>query len=267
MVERAAELGIAALAIADHDTVSGVEEAREAAAAHGIEFLPATEVSSSFNNMEVHVVGLGVDPQAEVLQDALERQRQGRLHRADRIIEKLHVLGVPVCPERIAARTANGCIGRMHIAQEIHELGFATTVQDAFDKYIGKGQKAFVRKPAMSCESAIRLIREAGGVAILAHPGIGTVYRALDRVLRLPFDGIEAYHCKHSPGQVEQFTQLARERGYLISGGSDCHGQAKRKPEMGNVRVPYDYFARLRDALAARCGGRSETRPVSEGRP
>jgi predicted metal-dependent phosphoesterase TrpH len=251
VVARAAELGIAAIAIADHDTVSGVAEAAAAAADRGMGFLPASEISSRFNESEIHIVGLGVDAQSPALLEALARQKASRNARAERIVDELHKLGVPVEWARIAARTADGVVGRMHIAQEIHELGFSQDVQDAFDKYIGRGQRAFVRKSTVSAADAIDLIHDAGGLAVLAHPGIGAGPRLLPRLLRLPFDGIEAYHCKHSPGQIEEFSLLARERGLLISGGSDCHGQAKRKPEMGNVRLPYEYYLRLREALGS----------------
>lgn len=252
VVGRAKELGLAAIAITDHDTVSGVDAGRRVAEAQGIEFLSATEISSRFGDMEVHIVGLGVDTSCAALLEALARQKEARNIRGERIVEALHAAGVPVEWARIAARTADGVVGRMHIAQEIHELGYAKTVQDAFDKYIGRGQRAFVRKSVMNVRDAIDLIHEARGLAILAHPGIGSTYRVLFRLLRLPFDGLEAYHCKHSPGQVEEFMTIAAEQGLLVSGGSDCHGQAKRKPEMGNVRVPYAHYERLTEALAAR---------------
>lgn len=252
VVERAERHGLAAIAISDHDTVSGVEEARLAAEGRGIEFLAATEISSRFGELEVHVVGLGIDIHSPELLEALAVQKEARNARAERIVEHLHRAGVPVEWARIAARTADGVVGRMHIAQEIHDLGYSRTVQDAFDKYIGRGQRAFVRKSVMTCANAVDLIHQAGGLAVLAHPGIGGTYRALFRLLRLPFDGIEAYHCKHTPGQVEEFTAIAREEGLLISGGSDCHGQAKRKPEMGNVRVPYEHYERLQEALASK---------------
>jgi predicted metal-dependent phosphoesterase TrpH len=251
VVERATGLGIAALAIADHDTVSGVAEAREAAEEHGIAFLPAVEISSHFNSAEIHIVGLGIDPEDEALLQGLAALRESRTARAARIVERLHTLGVPVDPERIAART-DGVIGRIHIAQEIHDLGYADTVQDAFDRYIGKGQQAFVHKHTVSCGDAIALIHGAGGLAFLAHPGIGSAGKMLDRLLRLPFDGIEAYHCKHNPGQTEAFLRIAEERDLLVAGGSDCHGQAKRKPEMGNVRVPLAHYQKLQETLAGR---------------
>ncbi|MDX9974553.1 MAG: PHP domain-containing protein [FCB group bacterium] len=252
VVSRALQHGIVAMAISDHDTVSGVPEARAAAEAQGIEYLCATEISSRFNEMEVHIVGLGIDITSPVLLEALVGQKNSRNARAERIVEELHKAGVPVEWARIVARTADGVVGRMHIAQEIHDLGFSQSVQDSFERYIGRGQRAFVRKSTMTSAEAIDLIHEARGLAILAHPGIGAPQRMLSRLLRLPFDGIEAYHCKHTPGQIEEFSILARELGLLISGGSDCHGQAKLKPEMGNVRVPYEHFTRLKEVLATR---------------
>lgn len=249
MVQRATALGLSAIAITDHDTVEGVMEGMSAASAAGIAFLSGVEISGSFVGNEVHVVGLGVDVGHAHLLDALKMQIERRNRRAREIIEKLHALGIPVAHETVEARTAGGIVGRMHIAQEIHELGFSATVQDAFDRYIGAGGPAYVRKAAMSVAEAIDVIHAAGGLAFLAHPGIGRTMRVLTRLMRLPFDGIEAYHCKHGPEQTKEFIRYARERGLLIAGGSDCHGQAKMKPEMGTVLVPYEHFASIGEAL------------------
>lgn len=252
MVERAVAAGLAAIAITDHDTLDGVEEGAVAARDARLEFLSGVEISSGFVGHEVHIVGLGVDCRHEGLRSVLKEQTDCRNRRADLIIEKLHVLGVPVDRELIEGRTVGGIVGRMHIAQEIHRIGYASTVQEAFDKYIGAGKAAYVRKATLSAAESIDLIHAAHGLAILAHPGIGRTGQILSRLLRLPFDGIEAYHCKHSPGQIEEFMRIAREGGLLVSGGSDCHGQAKNKPEMGNVLVPYEHFTHLCDALSAR---------------
>jgi predicted metal-dependent phosphoesterase TrpH len=137
----------------------------------------------------------------------------------------------------------------MHIAQEVHALGHASTIQGAFDKYIGSGKKAFVRKQTLPIEEAVDLIHEADGLAFVAHPGLGRIRDDLPRLLGMPFDGIEAYHSKHSPGEAEAFTLLARERDLLIAGGSDCHGMAKNAPDMGKVQVPYAVYEAICERL------------------
>ncbi|MDQ1257436.1 MAG: 3,5-nucleoside bisphosphate phosphatase [Candidatus Hydrogenedentes bacterium] len=252
LAARAAALGFAAIAVTDHDTVEGLAEARTAAEAHGMAFLDGVEISTRFNGNELHVVGLGIRPDHAGLLDALGRLRERRTERADAILAKLRQEGIPVTREQVLFRSGEGAIGRVHIAQELHAQGYAGSVQKAFEKYIGKGKRAFVAKDCMPCGEAVDLIHAAGGLAFIAHPGVGkTVERQLPRLLSLPFDGIEVYHSKHTPGHVTAFLQVAEEHGLLVSGGSDCHGAAKGlDPELGKVRVPYTRFEAIAERLA-----------------
>lgn len=251
MLERAAELGFRAAAITDHDTVGGVAEALRAAQTLGLDFLSGVEISASFANKELHVTGLGIRLDFPPLLEELDTLRKHRAERAAEILARLNALGIAIDPEDLEARAKGAAIGRLHIAQELHAKGITKTVQKAFDQYIGGGRDAFISKVSADCETALELIHAAGGLAFLAHPGIGKVSSArLTQLLQLPFDGIEAYHSKHTPGQVTAFLQIAAERHLLISGGSDCHGAAKgTKPDLGKVRVPYAHFERIREAL------------------
>ena len=252
VVERAAEAGLTAMAITDHDTVSAIAEASDAAVQFGIEFLAGVEISSKLDRNEVHILGLGVDSGPGPLVDALQKQAAARRERADRIVAKLNKLGVPVEREAIARQTSEGVVGRMHIAKEIVALGHARSVQHAFDKYIKSGRPAHVPKEVLAVGDAVDLIHAAGGLAIVAHPGLGGLHHRLDELLSYPFDGIEAQHSRHSPGQILRFTEIAQSRGLLISGGSDCHGTIKgEEPLMGSVQVPYAIYENLKRALAA----------------
>ncbi|MCX5757766.1 MAG: histidinol phosphatase, partial [Candidatus Hydrogenedentes bacterium] len=125
---------------------------------------------------------------------------------------------------------------------------------EGFDRFIRSGRRAYVPKASLGCLDALALIHQAGGIAILAHPGVGaTVPKLATRLLDMPFDGIEVFHTKHTPAQSRWFMQLAQERGLLVSGGSDCHGTAtKREPEMGKVRLPLEHVERVQEALARR---------------
>ncbi|MCP4640170.1 MAG: PHP domain-containing protein [bacterium] len=250
VIERASELGFAAAAITDHDTVAGVAEGQRAAEELGVEFLPGVEVSCECRGREIHVLGYGIDLGHQGLLDALNELVEGRATRADRIIAKLNEMGVPISREDLEDRGDDaGSIGRMHIAREVHARGFSRTVQDAFDKYLKSKRPAYVDKPRLACADAIELIRDAGGLAFLAHPGLGNQNRSIAPLLEFPFDGIEVYHTRHTGGQETEFLLIAEERGLLVSGGSDCHGTAKQDPEMGKVRMPYEHFARLAAAL------------------
>lgn len=239
------------MAITDHDTIAALAEARAAAEAFGIEFLNGVEISAAHHGLEVHVLGLGVDPACSTLTDALDGFRQGRIERAEKIMAKLVALGVPIEAQKVFTRAEGGSVGRMHIAAELHAMGLVPTVQAAFDRYIKGGKPAYVRRPAPSCAGAIELIHAAGGLAFVAHPGIGTMPKLLRTLLNLPFDGIEVYHSRHHPDQSAEFLILARDRDLLVTGGSDCHGAAKgHEPEMGKVRLAWEHYERIKSALA-----------------
>lgn len=251
VVERAAGLGLAAIAITDHDTVSGVAEGAEVAERLGIELLPGVEISSKLGEGEVHILGLGVVPGPGPLMDALARQTEGRRSRAERMVARLNELGVPVERKNVEARTADGVVGRMHVALEIMAIGCAETVQEAFDKYIKAGRPAYVPKDVIAIAEAVELIHSAKGLAFVAHPGLGNLHQRLDRLLEYPFDGIEVYHSRHTPGHLKQFEDIVRSRGLLATGGSDCHGTIKgERSLMGSVRVPYEVYERMKAALA-----------------
>ncbi len=250
VVERAVEGGFSAVAITDHDTTAGVLEGETAARAAGLEFLRGVEISAFHGTHEVHILGFGIRLDNLDLDAQLTRLREARETRAAKIVAKLNALGIPVTLDAVSAHAGAGAaLGRMHIAHELHSAGRVKTVQDAFDRYLGAGKRAYVPKLRLSCEKAIGLIHHAGGLAFLAHPGIGTTHRILTKLLTLPFDGIEVYHSKHTPGQSDAYLQLAKEKGLLITGGSDCHGEAKGQEEMGKVRLPWDDFTRIQRAL------------------
>lgn len=254
VVRRAAALGIAAIAITDHDTVAGLEEACAAATAAGIEFLSGVEISTRFDRVEVHVLGLGIAADSAVLLDGLRQQEAARRDRAERILDLLRAHGIALDDAMMRDQARQGSLGRMHVAVALRAAGVTRTVQEGFDRFLNTGRPAYVPKTMVAAEEAISWIHEAGGLAFLAHPGLGqAVRRRLDALLALPFDGLEAYHCSHSPGETDGYAELAETRGLLITGGSDCHGHIKgQDPEMGKVRMPYAHFARIKEALAAR---------------
>lgn len=252
MVDRAVACGLAGMAITDHDTVSGVDPAGREARLHGIEFLEGVEISTLYGRIEIHVVGLGIDTRNEPLLQALIRFREARAKRVDRMVARLNKLGIPIERSEVELQAGKGgALGRVHVARALVARKEARGVQDAFDKFLRSGRKAYVAKEMMLSKDAVALIHAAGGLAFVAHPGVGvTVSKLLPRLLDLGFDGIEVYHSKHTPGQVTEFTQLALERDLFITGGSDCHGTAlKDTPDIGKVRVPYYHFERIQERL------------------
>lgn len=255
VVERAARAGLSAIAVTDHDTVSGLSDAHMAGAFHNVEVFPGVEISATFAGTEVHIVGLGVDHWCAPLLNKLNELQTSRSNRVDQMIARLKGLGIALERAEVEAQAGvEGALGRMHVARALLARGVTTSVQEGFDRFIRKGRKAFVPKKAMKCAEAIDLIHEAEGVAILAHPGLGNgLEPLLPRLLRLPLDGIEVYHVSHTAGHVTSFTQVALEHDLLISGGSDCHGRVKgEEPGLGTVRVPYHHVECIKDALRER---------------
>jgi predicted metal-dependent phosphoesterase TrpH len=226
-------------------------EAADACVRNGVEFLPGVEISSRAGSKELHILGLGVDAADPNLTATLARMAQARAERAKKMVERLVELGVPVSWGDIASR-AGGVVGRMHIAQAIVATGHVQTIQDAFDKYIKAGRPAYVPREVLSPREAVDAIHAAGGLAFVAHPGVGDLESRLETLLVEAFDGIEVYHSKHAPHQRERFAAIAAERGLMVTGGSDCHGNVKGDGLlMGRVRVPYEVFDAIRTRVQA----------------
>lgn len=254
VAQRAADLSIAAIALVDHDTVSGVGEAQQAAASHGLGFLTGTEISARFESSEVHIVGLGIDFHNPVLVDALRACVAERSERGIQMIARLAELGIELGKDRLMACAVGGAVSRMHIAVELRNRGITKSTQEGFDRFLNSGRPAYVPKKLMPASAAIDLIHQAGGFAFLAHPGLSkTTRKLLPALYALPFDGIEAYHVSHSKSDTGDFIAFAEKRRLLVTGGSDCHGTMKGAPEMGKVKTPVSCYESILSALQNRC--------------
>ncbi|WP_151734767.1 PHP domain-containing protein [Paenibacillus tengchongensis] len=256
-VRLAWEKGLEAVAITDHDTVSGVAEAVEAGRQYGITVVPGVEISTRAGGKEIHVLGYYIDTEQELFLSRLAAQRDTRAQRNEAILAKLRELGISITLEQVIANLGrelkpDESIGRPHIADELVRLGAAGNMRDAFDKYLAEGAAAYVSLPRISPETACGWIREAGGVPVLAHPGIygdDELVRSILSTAR-PY-GIEAYHSDHSPADAARYTAMAEEFGLLATGGSDYHGVRQGvvfHGDIGSVRVPADVLLRLREA-------------------
>jgi len=253
VVAHAQHHGLAAISLTDHDTTEGLAEAAEAAREAGIEFLNGVEISTLYGHHSIHILGYGVDPACPELEALLERLRAGREERTEKIVKKLQEKGLAIDMEAIHKLTNGDGPGRLHIARVLQENGACGTVQEAFDRWLKFGKSCFVPIPKISCERAVQAIHAANGLAFIAHPGLGSATRKLlPHILASPFDGIEVIHSKHLPADTAEFQALADERGLMVSGGSDCHGGANGPRLMGGMRVPYELYERIQEALAAK---------------
>lgn len=241
----AAELGLSAIALTDHDTTAGLSECAAACEREGITFVPGIELSCERGQERgtLHMLGYFVDPASEPLQRIAAEQIEARDTRNPQIIERLNRLGVDITLEDVRQQAGDGVIGRPHIAAVLMSRGYAKSMQDAFNRYIGYGAPAYVRKDRLPAGRAIDAVHAAGGLAVLAHPvqlkaaDAADLQQVITDLIKLGLDGIEVWHSDHTPADVEQFRRLAERFELLMTGGSDYHGRRK-DVAMGSQRVP-----------------------------
>ncbi len=249
VVRRAADAGLSLISLTDHDSTEGVSAAQAEGERLGVEVVPGTELSAQADGTDVHILGYFIDPNHPDLIACLETYRNARLLRAERIVIKLNRMGLRVSMEQVLARAGSGSIGRPHIADVMMEEGLVFTVDEAFHRYLGYSKPAYQSKHSLSPLRAIQVIRAAGGLACLAHPGL---YRRDDLISSMVsdgLDGIEVRHTKHNASQVARYSKIARRHNLLCSGGSDCHGDGRGDPVIGSVEVPISYVEAMRERL------------------
>lgn len=248
VVRLALEQDLAAIAIVDHDTTAGIAEAQEAAFGTGLEVVPGVELSAEGEWGDFHILGLYVNLQNGPLQKRLETLREGRVARAVRMLERLAALGVPLEWEDVAGLAGKAAVGRMHIARALVQRGYVANIGEAFQRYIGWGGPAYVPRARLSPAEAIHLIREAGGVAVLAHPAASGVVAHIPMLVSLGLQGIEVYYPEHSPEDVNALLGIARCYRLLITGGSDFHGEPGAGALLGSLDVPFHLLQEVRRA-------------------
>jgi predicted metal-dependent phosphoesterase TrpH len=254
VVGMARQARLSAIAITDHDTLAGLAAATEAASVHGIELIPGVELSATDGRSDVHILGYYVDPNTAGFPAELDRLREGRLTRAERIVERLHALGVPVALERVLEIAGTAPIGRPHIAAAIVEAGRAASMDEAFERYLGYRGPAYVPKRTLTPAGAIDLVRQAGGVAVLAHPGSLRRDDLLPELKAAGLQGIEVWHPKHDAARVNHYTAMARDMSLAVTGGSDFHGGGRGLAVVGEQPVPSAVLAPLRAQRGAPAG-------------
>lgn len=263
LVAEAAARGVGLLAVSDHDTVAGVDAALAAGRRASVEVWPAVELSCDVTEGEVHMLGYFIDHALPWFLSMLERLRAGRAERALRMVAKLKVLGVPVAFRRVEELAAGGAVGRPHIARAMVEAGHVGEVAEAFDRFIGRFGPAYVERVRLTPPEAVALIRAAGGLAVLAHPGWGQQDAMIPELAVAGLDGIEVYYPDHSPDDVERYRAAARRHGLLLTGGTDFHGgSAASRVFIGSQYVPEAVVSPIREAARMRQADR-EPPPLS----
>ena len=259
----AQKAGLSALALTDHDTVSGVREAAMAAEHHDIELIPGIEFSTDYElptarkkSKEIHIVGLFVDPDDPKLLRKTKEFRDCRDARNEQMVEALRKEGFPITMEALYAENPNCVVTRANIARFLYHHGCISSVREAFDKYIGDGCRCYVGRFRASPMDAVELVHAAGGLAVLAHPilyhlNTEVLQRLIDDLKEPGLDAIEAIYSTYTPGEERLMREMATKNNLLISGGSDFHGENKPSIRIGtgrgNLRVPYEILTALKE--------------------
>lgn len=248
--------GVKTFAVTDHDTVSGLADAAQAAAAEGVAFVPGIEITAGFNGREIHVLGHFIVPTEPTLVAFCESMRQERQQRIVRMIASLEKAGVSISLEDVLEQSSGKTLGRPHIARAMVAKGLVDHMQDAFDRYLTPGRPGWVERRRPEWDEAIKLIHGAGGTASIAHPGsdrIGT--QELKTLASKGLDAVEAFHPRHPPSQAEAYVRWGNECGLLATGGSDFHGPESENSHPGLMSAPARDFERLREQAAERQTG------------
>jgi len=247
LIRHAQAVGIEVIALTDHDTLSGLEEASGEAARIGIELIPGVEISAENDPGTLHMLGYFVDPSDAELVETLSWLRGGRDDRNHIILSKLAELGCPLEWDEVAALAGGESMGRPHIATAMVNRGYVSSFNDAFDRYLGKGAAAYTDRDKMTPEIAIERIRSAGGLPVLAHPQTlslsdDELSDLLSRLTSMGLVGVEVYYYSHSEEETAFYTSLARRYGLIVTGGSDFHGPGMIETRLGvgrgNMKIP-----------------------------
>ncbi|MFW6457770.1 MAG: transcription antitermination factor NusB [Planctomycetota bacterium] len=253
LAEKADRKDLAAIAISDHDTVQGVAEARERCEDLDVMLVPAVELTAysrgdtGKKEHELHLLGYFIDETDSYLLDKLEAFKRTRVQRVKEMASRLQDLGVDFDAEKVLDQVRDGAVGRVHVAQELVNIGEVSTVKEAFDKYLAQGKPAYVPKERLTPAQAIRLIHDAGGAAVLAHPGVNDSLREmLDELEEGGLDGIEVHYPSHSAEQEAWWLDAARKLDLVVTGGSDFHGDPKPHIHLAQETVSLVQVANLR---------------------
>ncbi len=260
VVSIARDKNLEAIAITDHDTVSGVDEAIEAGHKCGLEIIPGVEISGASDHGILHVLGYFIDYKNPSLLEQLDYLRKKRKERILEILGKLLENNVFISEADVERESNGGSPGRPHLANLMYVNGYVKSRQDAFDKYLRKGARAYVPKVKLEASKAIKLINDAGGIAAIAHPHSLNIqdHDKLLEVIRFLVDmgmkAIEAYYPAHTPEQTEMFLSIAGKLNLIVTGGTDFHGANKPGIELGVFpgvdHIPYSVVTNIKNSLS-----------------
>lgn len=242
----AKDKGLGAIAICDHDSIDGIEPCQRIAGELDIEVIPGIELTVEKPDTEAHILGYFIDWKADWFQKKLKKLQDARVDRIYKMVERLKGFHIKMEPDDVFKLAGKGSVGRLHLAQAMLKTGRIKNLKEAFDRYIGFGKPCYVPNVNFSSKEAIGIIRDVGGVPVLAHPDVMGNDDYIQEFIGYGLRGIETYHTDHKPHAVRHYEELARRFDLIVTGGSDCHGLGKGRVLMGTVKVPYEVVERLK---------------------
>jgi predicted metal-dependent phosphoesterase TrpH len=251
--------GLAVISLTDHDSLEGIPAAAARAESAGIRLIPGVELSVHEEGTDVHLLAYGFDPGDPDLVQAIARYKDARRERARKILARLKGLGIRVPLETVEEIARGGAIGRPHVAEALLQAGHIETFNEAFQRFLGAHAPAYVAKAVVRLEEAVRVVKDAGGVTVLAHPGTLNRDHLIPGWARRGLDGIEVWHAKHDAAAIARYQGYAKLHGLLMTGGSDYHGERTPAVTIGSVPIPESILIPLDEAFRAR-------RPAASGR-
>ncbi len=259
LIRLAIDAGLSAIAVTDHDTTQGLKEAKDEAEKRGFELIPGVELSVNFKKGNLHILGYFIDEDEEFFKSTLKRVQMARAERNPKILKKLNDLGILVTMEELEEISRGGQIGRPHIARVMVEKGYVKSVSDAFERYLKRGARAYAPKSILDPGEAIKVIKGAGGIPVLAHPfsllakDRDELFSIVESLKKEGLMGVECYYSEHDEAFTGVCLEIARALELIVTGGSDYHGKAKPYIKLGRgkggLKVPYSCVEALRGAL------------------
>jgi predicted metal-dependent phosphoesterase TrpH len=248
VVEHALKLGLKAISITDHDVVSGYNEAAACASGKDIEVVPGIELSASKRDDDIHLLGYLFRPDYQRLLEMIDRFRRIRFERGKKMVERLAKLDMTIDFEEVLETAGEAAIGRPHLAEAMVKHGFVSNYNQAFEKYLGLDGPVYVPKAKLTPAEAIDLLHEAGGVAVMAHPGLTERDDMIEELAAAGLDGLEVYHPTHNRVMRKKYRKISKRLGLFVSGGSDSHQRKGRYGEIGQENVPLECLDSMKEA-------------------
>ena len=247
VVEKAEVLKLKAIAITDHDCIEGIDPAIKAARGTSLEVVPGVEISAAVEDKEIHILGYFIDWKKSPIVDTLTKMKANRVERMEKILSLLKKQGLEISEEKVFGTLKEGTVGRLHLARIMVEQRMVRNIHEAFDRYIGDGKPCHIKHKRLDFSKAIKLIRDSGGVPVIAHPGTMGYDKYFPIYIEKGLRGVEAFHSKHNLIMNNKYVRLAKKYGLLVTGGSDCHGMGPGKILIGKTTVSCEILNELRE--------------------